>query len=274
LCSAQDDSSDAVENAAQAKTKIALLHATKHLVEEIGEKESSAVSLSVKGRRLVEKKYDLAIAELRKKYGLESWQIGEADELIATRNAAADLLEALVEARDNARNKEQNKKKGAARTNGPAVMIGGFNTYASYDDSLAELNKWRGGCVRQGDIFCQNLQPTGVEKDIRQAWRSIQSAVIEVFDRLHPVVLADRHVSGYSDEGLLQSWTRTGSKEDLTVRVPGFTKFQLVSYDIVDAYGTKRRGSVVVGLQGTTSWELVKENTGRGGFYELVKVEP
>jgi hypothetical protein len=139
---------------------------------------------------------------------------------------------------------------------------------------LNDLNKWRGDVIRQGDIFCQNLQSTAEEKDIRNSWKAVQNVVIDVFDRLHPVLLADKHVDSFRQEGLLMNWDRIGSKEDLTVRIPGCTKVQMVSYKIVDAYGGSRKGSVAIGLFGTTSWEVLRENNGKGGFYELVNFDP
>jgi hypothetical protein len=268
---AQDDSKEAAENAAEAKAKIALLLAKSQIVQAINEKEATAAKLSTKGRSLVERKYDLVISELRQKFGLDNWSPSENDELIATRNGAVEFLEALADARDNVRRKA--KKKTTSNTTGPAVTVAGVNPFAN-DVSPAELNKWRGDVVRQGEAFCQNLQNTGEEKDIRSAWKSIQDHVVEVFDRLHPILLADAHVRAFHQEGLLESWNRIEGHEDLSVRVSGFNKVQMVSYKIVDAYGTPRKGSVAVGLLGTGAWEVLRENNVKGGFYELTKADP
>lgn len=271
----QDESKETAENVPQAKGKIALLLAKNQIVQSMAEKEAAAAKLSTKGRTLVERKYELIISELRQKHGLETWSPDEADELIAIRNAAAEFLDALVDARDNLRRKAQAKKKGPAGvTPGPSPNGPGFNPYGSSELSLGDLNKWRGDVIRQGDMICQNLQSSGEERDIRQAWRSIQDEVVNVFDRIYPVLLADKHVSNFHQEGLLQTWDRLASKEDLTMRVPGCTKVQMVSYKITDAFGNERRGTVAIGLFGTTSWDVLKENNGKGGFYELVKVDP
>jgi hypothetical protein len=270
---AQDDPKETADNAQQAKVKVADLLATGQIVQAMSEKGSTGAKFSTKGRRLVERKYELIISELRQKHGLENWEPDETEVLIATRNAAAEFLDALVDARDNVRRKAEVKKKSTGGASAPSPSIAGVSPFAT-DATLTDFNKWRGDVIGKGDQFCKNLQTTTEEKDIRQAWRDIQDAVIEVFDRLHPGIMADKHVSGYYQEGLLQSWDRLEAKEDLTVRVPGCTKVQMVTYKIVDAYGTVRKGSVAIGLFGTTTWDVLKENNGRGGFYELVKVDP
>jgi hypothetical protein len=271
---AQDEPNETAENTTQAKSKIAVLLAKRHIVQSLDERDSAGAKLGIKGRSLVERKYESIISEFREKHGLEKWAPDEAEELIAMRSAASEFLEALVEARDNVRRKAAAKKKGTTAPTGPAINLWNGMSNSPTEIPLGDLNKWRGDVIRQGDMFCQNLQSNAEEKDIRNSWKAIQNTVIDVFDRLHPVLLADKHVSNFRQENLLQAWDRLGTKEDLTVRVAGCTKVQMVSYRIVDAYGVSRLGSVAIGLFGATSWDVLKENNAKGGFYELVSVDP
>lgn len=270
---AQDDSKDSAETTDQAKRKIAVLLAKARIVQSLSEKSQAAAKQSTKGRNLVERRYEGVISELRQKHKLESWNPDETEELIGTRSAAAEFLDALAEARDNIRRKAQAAKKtGGGSANAPQATPGG-PPIALTEASISDINRWRGDVIRQGDLFSQNLQNNNDEKELRQAWRAIQDRVIEVFDRIHPVLLADKQVSGFHQDGLIQSWTRRDSKEDLAIRASGCTKVQVVTYDIVDAYGVQRNGKIAIGLFGTASWDLLKENTQRGGFYELVKAD-
>ena len=267
---------ETAENVEQAKEKISVLLAKVQIVQSIGEKGAGAAKLSTKGRMLVERKYDTIIQELRQKHGLDNWEPKESDQLIGMRSAAGDFLEALCEARDNVRKKAAaaaNPKKKAGSPTVPAGPQFGFSPYPSGDFALTDLNKWRGDVIQQGEQFDRSLQATGEEKDIKLAWKIIQDKVIEIFDRLHPVLLADKHVETFFKDGLIQSWSRLESKEDLAVRLSGCNKVQTVFYKIVDAYGTKRKGIVAVGLYGAKSWEIAKENVSKGGFFELIKTD-
>jgi hypothetical protein len=243
------------------------------------------------GNRFLTKNIDQEIKKLLEATpDLESWEATERQRLLAAFTASGELLVVLTQIRDVAKQRmaiQQRKEVGKATkpTLGPPASqrsivgdpIGGLIVQAKLEMELAaEMAKWRGEMMSKASAAFKagsiGTNMADLETALQQSWTQASEKLQAIYDRCVPAIAADGFVRQFRVDGLIQDATRTEVREAAALSLTETkdpNRIREVIYDVTDAYGKKRRGSVAVYLGSKGEWLPSRENELRGGFYEL-----
>jgi hypothetical protein len=265
--------------------------ARKELADDIRNAVRERLEEFSEGKKFLTKNIDREINRLIKQSPELGNGVGtEQEKLLAMLDVYDELVGMLIKIRDVAKQRmaaEQRKElrkeskqvfappQPPTLTRGDNVFDRGIDIYNTAAFS-AQMAQWRGQVVIK-TTAAFNAGSIGANMtDLETALRETSSQATKTLDaacsRFIPAIVADGYVRQFTADKLTERCTRIQVIEAPSVNISECKdpqRIREVIYDVIDGFGTKRRGTVVLYQTARSEWLPSKDNEQRGGFYEL-----